>query len=55
MVIVILGAGFSKWAANLPLGKDLFDFAIGPYGVREEKKLISVRDLKASWDTENPN
>ncbi len=55
MVILMLGAGFSKWAANLPVAKDLFDFAIEPFGVREEKKLSSVRDLKASWDLAHPS
>ena len=55
MVTVILGAVFSKWAANLPVAKELFDFVIEPFGVREEKKLSSVRDLKASWDIANPS
>jgi hypothetical protein len=55
MVTVIIGAGFSKWAANLPVAKDLFDFVIEPFGVREEKKLSSVRELKASWDLAHPS
>jgi hypothetical protein len=54
MVTLILGAGFSKWAANLPVARDLFDFAIEPFGVREEKKLYSVRELKISWDLVHP-
>ena len=54
MVTLILGAGFSKWAANLPLAKDLFDLAIHPFGVREHKKLASMRALKNSWDLAHP-
>lgn len=54
MVTLILGAGFSKWAANLPVAKDLFDFAVEPFGVREEKTLCAVRKLKASWDLAHP-
>ncbi len=54
MVVLILGAGFSKWAAGLPLARELFDFEIEPSGVREEKKLAKVKTLKDSWDTEHP-
>ena len=39
MLALFLGAGFSKWAANLPVASELFDFAIHPFGVREERKL----------------
>jgi hypothetical protein len=55
MVTLILGAGFSKWAAKLPVAKELFDFAIEPFGVREERKLWSMRKLKASWDLAHPS
>jgi hypothetical protein len=54
MTVLILGAGFSKWAAGLPLARELFDFEIEPHGVREEKKLAKVKALKDSWDTEHP-
>jgi hypothetical protein len=54
MVTLIVGAGFSKWAANLPVAKELFDFAIEPFGVREEKKLSSIGEIKASWDLDHP-
>jgi hypothetical protein len=54
MVTLILGAGFSKWAADLPVATELFDFRVEPFGVREERKLCYVRDLKASWDRERP-
>lgn len=54
MVTVIAGAGFSKWAAKLPLAKDLFDCEIEPFGVREKNRLKFIRELKASWDLEHP-
>lgn len=55
MTVLILGAGFSKWAAKLPLAKELFDFEIEPFGVREEKRLARVKTLKDSWDAEHPD
>jgi len=55
VTILLTGAGFSKWAADLPLARDLFDFAIKPFGVREAKKLATVRDFKISWDKTHPS
>lgn len=52
---VLLGAGFSKWAAALPVAAELFDFQLEPFGVREEGKLKLVRQLKAAWDGERPD
>jgi hypothetical protein len=54
MIALILGAGFSKWAANLPIASELFDLAIEPFGIREERRLERVRMLKSSWDCANP-
>lgn len=54
MLALFLGAGFSKWAANLPVASELFDFAIQPFGVREERKLEIVRALKTNWDKKHP-
>jgi hypothetical protein len=54
MLALFLGAGFSKWAANLPLASELFDSAIESYGPREEQRLSRVRDLKGAWDAQNP-
>lgn len=51
---VFLGAGFSKWAADLPLGAELFDFQIEPWGVREVRKLGTIRLLKDTWDRDHP-
>jgi hypothetical protein len=45
-----LGAGFSKWSANLPLADELFDFCIRPWGNRELRKFELVKALKHIWD-----
>ena len=50
MLALFLGAGFSKWAADLPLTSQLFDFEIEPWGPREYKKLEIVKSLKHNWD-----
>lgn len=55
MLTLLLGAGFSKWAAGLPLGSELFDFALEPFGVREQRRLHHVRELKRNWDALNPD
>jgi len=55
MLAVLLGAGFSKWAAGLPLASELFDFQLNPFGIRESKKLNQIHELKANWDIANPN
>jgi hypothetical protein len=54
MLAILLGAGFSKWAADLPLGSHLFDFAIEPFGVRERCRLERLMRLKQDWSTKNP-
>lgn len=54
MLALFLGAGFSKWAANLPLGNQLFDFSLKPFGVNELRKLERVKRLKQHWDSANP-
>lgn len=55
MLSLFLGAGFSKWASNLPVVGELFDFDIFVRGPLEEKKLDQVRKLKAYWDYSNPS
>ncbi len=54
MLALFLGAGFSKWAANLPVASQLFDFDIEPWGPREYKKLEVVKLLKHNWDISHP-
>jgi hypothetical protein len=50
---VILGAGFSKWAAGLPVAAELFDFAIEPFGVSDDRKIEFVRLAKQTWDQDH--
>ncbi len=50
MLVLFLGAGFSKWAADLPVARQLFDFDIQPWGPRENRKLEIVESLKHDWD-----
>lgn len=54
MISVFLGAGFSKWAADLPLASELFDFNIGIINERDEKRLNTIIQWKEQWDTNNP-
>jgi hypothetical protein len=54
MIGLILGAGFSKWAAGLPLASELFDFAITPHNQRDDTKLQRLVRLKTDWDEANP-
>lgn len=51
---LLVGAGFSKWAADLPLAAELFDFNVKPHNQRDAKKLRFIADLKRSWDEQNP-
>ncbi len=51
---MLLGAGFSKWAANLPLATELFDFAMEPFGIREKRRLERVKKMKSRWDAMRP-
>jgi hypothetical protein len=55
MISLFLGAGFSKWSANLPLSKELFKFDITLFGNKEQKKFARIRSLKTEWDKNNPN
>lgn len=54
MLALFLGAGFSRWAGNLPLGSQLFDFAVEPFGVREQRRLERLVQHKHDWDAANP-
>jgi hypothetical protein len=51
---LFLGAGFSKWAAGLPVANDLFDFAVEPIGPREARRLEIAKSLKHEWDLAHP-
>ncbi len=55
MISVFLGAGFSKWAADLPLACELFDFKIETINERDEQRLNTIIKWKEQWDSNNPN
>lgn len=54
MISILLGAGFSKWAAGLPVASELFDFAIEPISKREEVLLSKIKLDKGHWDEIRP-
>ncbi len=54
MLAVLLGAGFSKWAADLPVASELFDFDIEIWGPRESRRLDIVKSRKEAWDATHP-
>jgi hypothetical protein len=54
MLALFLGAGFSKWAADLPLASQLFDLRIRQPGLREQPRLERVRNLQIAWNAKNP-
>lgn len=54
MIGVFLGAGFSKWAANLPLASQLFDFELQCRQDKEVRKLAALQKDKERWDLANP-
>lgn len=53
-IALFVGAGFSKWAVNLPLAFELFDFSINPLGQRDSTRLDVVRQAKEHWDNLHP-
>lgn len=55
MLALFLGAGFAKWASDLPLVKKLFDFDIWIRGPKEAAKLERIKKLKRYWDNDNPS
>lgn len=50
---VLLGAGFSKWAASVPLASELFDFKIELTSEREARRLYRTRLLWEKWNRAN--
>lgn len=55
MVTLFLGAGFSKWAFDLPLVNELFDFNISTTSEQEVKKLALIEKDWGLWIEEHPN
>lgn len=54
MLALFLGAGFSRWAAGLPVASQLFDFDIQPWGPRERRKLEIAKSLRREWKAKHP-
>lgn len=54
MLVLLLGAGFSKWASGLPVASELFDFGVEVWGPRDARRLGIARSLKEAWDEEHP-
>ena len=54
-LLLLLGAGFSKWAADLPIARELFDLNVEPFGPREERLLSRLQSIKAQWDGSHPS
>jgi len=54
LVTLFLGAGFSKWAFDLPLVNQLFDFDISTTSEQEEKRLALIEKDWFKWRTLNP-
>jgi hypothetical protein len=42
VIALLVGAGFGKWAADLPLTHELFDLAVEPWGFQERRRLMTV-------------
>lgn len=54
MYSLFLGAGFSKWATNLPLVNELFGFNVRCFNRTDESRTKAVKLLKSHWDEEHP-
>ncbi|WP_431190505.1 SIR2 family protein [Bauldia litoralis] len=53
-ICAFLGAGFSKWACNLPLVNDLFDWAIHVDSEVEQRRLDRISEAYKRWRFEHP-
>lgn len=53
MYCLFLGAGFSKWAVNLPLVNELFDFNVNTFNQADERRIEAAKLLKFHWDKEH--
>ena len=53
---LILGAGFSKWAANLPLASNLFDFKIDKefLSASDKRRLQLIKKDWVDWQVNQP-
>ena len=55
MEAALLGAGFSCWAAGLPVASDLFDFNVTLLSKKEERRLPLVKRDWERWTELAPN
>jgi hypothetical protein len=55
MLALLLGAGFAKWAVDLPVAAQLFDYAIELWGPRDGRRMAAVRSRKERWDEAHPD
>lgn len=55
MTALFLGAGFSKWAFELPLVNQLFDFNINTTDSSEQRKLELLKSDWVNWLKDNLN
>lgn len=53
MITLLLGAGFSKWAFNLPLVDHIFDFDISTTNEQESRKLELLESDWSKWRSKN--
>ena len=54
MLAAFLGAGFSRWASDLPVAAELFDFNIRTRGRREHRRAELVQQDWVRWRDVNP-
>lgn len=53
-VVLLVGAGFSRWSCGLPLVSELFDFKVCPDNATEEKRLTRLEEIFRKWRVSNP-
>lgn len=54
MLAGLRGAGFSRWAADLPVASELFDFQLRTRGEREHRRVELVHEEWAAWRIDHP-
>jgi hypothetical protein len=54
-LVLLTGAGFSKWACGLPLVSELFDFKIHPDNSTEAQRIVRLQAAHSSWLYSNPH
>jgi hypothetical protein len=53
-ITLLAGAGFSKWACDLPLVSGLFDFRVHAGTATEERRLARLQRMYSQWRFEHP-